>query len=312
MIVETPDPAIFSAAVLAGAPGLAVVMKAAYDLVPDGAGARRMVPSADAARRAILMADQGVLLFSATDLAPPVDQAEVPAGALRLDPRPGETPPAVQVLDVAGQTFETEDIATDPDKRLEFRVAREADTALEKARADIVVLGFIGASRRGAVTVDETLWLGRDLPPADADGDSARNLFGFEPRGSDARRALAGDLAAFAPFHRRGGGMFDDSGTGTALPAGGRVEIFQDNATTGTPYALRLPDLVPRVRLRVWCGHGPDWPPRWRKVPLGAMRADTLIVDPAAHRAEILWRLRWAAGTEPPDRYRSVQIREEE
>lgn len=314
MQIRTPDPARDAAALLmgraAGDPQMAVVLKAAYDLVADGAGPRRMQPAADPARSAVVMADLGVTRFTARDVVPPILGHVV--GPADFSVRPG--PPEAQILTVDGQAFTLASITADDTgadvRQLGFDLTYEADTALRKARADIVVTGF--AAQEGTVRVDGATWLTRNPAlPSDPDADAGRNLFGFQPRLGVPRRGQAGDPAAFAAFHRRGG-IFGDAGTGTALPSGGLVEIFRSLDTSGAAdYALRLPDLGRVARLRVYCGHGPDTPPRWRKVALGRMRPDTLILHPGSNRAQILWRCHWPADLEPEDRYRSIQIAEE-
>lgn len=317
MQIRTPDPARDAAALLMGRaagaggdPQMAVVLKAAYDLVADGAGPRRMKSAADPARSAVVMADLGVTRFTARDGVPPIIGRVV--GPADFSVRPG--PPEAQILTVDGQVFPLADIAADDtganDQDLSFDLTSEADTALQKDRADIIVTGF--GTQEGTVRVDGATWLTRNpaLPFA-PDADAGRNLFGFQPRLGAPRRGQAGDLAAFTAFHRRGG-IFGDAGTGVALPSGGLVEIFRSLDTSGAAdYALRLPDLGRVARLRVYCGHGPDTPPRWRKVALGPMRPDTLILHPGSNRAQILWRCHWAADLEPEDRYRSIQIAEE-
>ncbi len=315
MIVETPDPRVYGAAVLAAdaaaaTPGLAVVLKAAYDLVADGAGPRRMVPAADPARAAIVMADQGQTRFSATDTVPPIlDRLVQPSD---FGTRPGAAPgdPEVQTLTVGGVVFEIPELEANPNRSLTFTLAYEADTALAKNRADIVVLGFVAAANGGAVVVDGTTWLRRTPPlPADPDHDTTTNLFGFQPRLGSPRQGLSGDPAAFAVYHRRGG-IFTAPGVAMSLPSGAVVAVFQTTDTSGTPaYSAVMPDLTQAIRLRVYCGHGPDTAPRWRKLDLGTLHPDTLILRPAEHTALILWRRRWPADLAPLDTYRSVQIR---
>lgn len=335
MLVKTPDPARYAAAVLmgrsdtaSGVLGMGVVLKAAYDLVADGSNPRRMEPVADPARAAVVMADIGVTRFTAADGVPPIFGRIVEPSEFSILKGRTETEPDVPVLTVDGRVFALSGIvaADDPGlaqvlrddmeppevtdtRHIDFDLTYEADTALVKDRADIVVTGF--GAQEGTVGVNGATWLTRNPAlPAVRDADFARNLFGFQPRLGAPREGQAGDSSAFASFHRRGG-FFGDAGTGIALPSGGLVEIFRSLDTSGDPdYALVLPDLDRAMRLRVYCGHGPDKPPHWRKVSLGLMRPDTLFVHPAANRAEILWRRRWDADIEPQDRYRSVQIAE--
>nr|WP_298248526.1 hypothetical protein [uncultured Halomonas sp.] len=313
MIIETPQPTVYSAATLMGTlnkkggpQGMAVVMKAAYRLVSDGASPRQMDAIADTAQSAIVMADHSTARFTASKISPPIIKRIINPEDYVIQ---GENP-EVQVLAVDGHEFTLKKINNDPDMTIDIDVTYEADTALSKSRADIIVLGFISASGEGAVVVDGSPWMTRTPPlPDSPDADMTRNLFGFEPRQGTSRQDEADDFSAFASMHRRGPGVFVDPGTGAGLPSRKLVEIYQRSDTTGDPdYALRLPDLEQGIRLRVYCGHGPDEAPYWRKVNRGLMQPDTLIVDPGAHWAVILWRCHWPADLEPMDRYRKVQI----
>ena len=198
-----------------------------------------------------------------------------------------------------------------------FDLTYEADTALAKERADIVVLGFVSSSEEGAIVVNDQQrdkqWLTRRPPslPDKSDADMKRNLFGFEPRAGAPRKDEINNLRIFSSIHRRRPGFFNDAGSGYQLPSGGVVKIYQRiDTTAGDPEcSLQLPNLEQGIRLRAYCGHGPDQAPYWRKVNLGLMRADTLIVEPSKRQAVILWRCHWNADLEPMDRYRKVQIR---
>lgn len=316
MIVDTPDTGTFGAAVIAGTPGgpgpsaarFGVVMKAAYDLVPGGAAARIMVQAEAADRAGIVFADAGVMTFVSQPPEPAISVTVTPAD-FTVKPWPTASDPATQVLAVAGLEFELSEIAQNDHQQLSFDVTYEADVALAKNRTDIVVAGFVTATDAGAVVVNGTTWL-RRTPPPTGDADSARNLFGFQPRTAPPRVSALGNSADFANFHRRGDG-FSAPGNGGPLPSGGLVEIYQDSDTSGDPdYAFGLPDLSHSARLRVYCGHGPDVAPHWRIVPLADPRPDTLIVHPAANRAEILWRTDFAADLAPADTYRKIQIRQ--
>jgi len=319
MLVETPATGAFGAAVIAGTPGgpgpsaarFGVVMKAAYDLVPGGSGGsapRTMVQVEDPDRAAIVFADAGVMTFVSQPPAPAISATVTPAD-FTVKPWPTASDPDGQVLAVAGHEFAVPEIAASDHQQLSFDVTYEADVALAKNRTDIVVTGFVTATDAGAVVVNGAPWL-RRTPPPTGDADSARNLFGFQPRTAAPRDSAVGDSRDFANYHRRGDG-FSAPGNGPPLPAGALVEIYQDSDISGAAdYAFRLPDLSHGARLRVYCGHGPDVAPHWRIVPLADPRPDTLIVHPATHRAEILWRTDFAADLAPADTYRKIQIRQ--
>lgn len=312
MIIETPQPSVYSAAPLMGTLnkeggplGMAVVMKAAYNLVADGDDPWQMDAVVDPTRSAIVMADRGITRFTAPGINRRI-----------ISPQNYKIQNGDQVLVVDGRGFSLKKIKNDEHMKIDFDLTYEADTALAKAHADIVVLGrFIPPSGQGAVVVNDKTgdktWLTRSPPlPDTSDADMTRNLFGFEPRQGTAREGERKSFRDFASMHRRKSAVFEDKITHSQLPSGGLVKIYRRTDTAGEPdYALRLPDLDQGIRLRVYCGHGPDAAPRWRKVNLGLMRPDTLIVDPSEDQAAILWRHDWPADLEPTDRYRKVQIR---
>ncbi len=259
-----------------------LVVKAAYRLDGPAGSIREMVEQEDPARHALILADEG---FGIGDAPPPAD------GGL-------------------------------PD------VTREADIAPEKARTDIAVLGWLGTDQ-GAVTVAGDIWMARSpgIPPV---RDLGRNLFGFHPR-TEERRLLDEDpgawvkgvdplpvplpapyTAAFQNFYRRSDDFSTPGNRNAApLPAGAVVSVHQAEDASDAGYAFRLPQTALAARYRVWCGHGPDLPRHWRIGQIGALRADTLIVDPANDTAEILWRAAWPWTAEDPATYRSIQILEE-
>jgi hypothetical protein len=341
MIVELPEPRSFGAAVVAGltqASGTlrrqyAVILKAGYDLVAGGSGERRFVPANDPARSALVMADLGVNRYTeagGTSHAIPASAFGVVPADDPADPD-ADRPGARFFLFLGNRTFLDDLAAADPPEGLAFDLTREADTALDKARSDIVVEGFVAAAAGGAVLVDGEPWA---LRAAAVPGglDTSRNLFGwhgkaeagrgggldpdFEPTPEQPFPEDSGaplETAAFNNIYRRSAGFTTPGDRNTAaLPSGGLVEVYQGTDTSGDPaFAARLPDLAIGVRLRVYCGHGPDEAARWRKVDLGALRPDTLILRPDQGTAEILWRTRWPADTEPQQRYRKVQLRRE-
>ncbi|MBE3638370.1 DUF2169 family type VI secretion system accessory protein [Mangrovicoccus algicola] len=286
MRVELPSGRPFGAALAMGT-GLrggaeamlaAVVVKAAYDLVPDGTGPRRMQPAADPQRSA---------------------------------PR----------LTGASGSYQH-----DGDTRIDLIAA--PDIAIEKARTDILVEGFPSPAPalpcEASVTVDGQIWLRRGLG-ATRGPDLARNLFGRLPPGEGHRDITVpadfvpapGDLlpAAHSPLFEN---LYRDADGFTAwparlsapLPPGATVAVHLTADASDPGYALRLPATRLAARYRVWCGHGPDRPRHWRIGTIGPLAADTLILRPALHQAEILWRAAWPWAAEPPAHYRSVQILE--
>ncbi|MEM6932149.1 MAG: hypothetical protein AAF526_01050 [Pseudomonadota bacterium] len=312
MLIEPPDPQFYGAQALMGREDsdmgplqMGVVLKSAYDLI-GGSGPRTMVPSDDPARHAVLLQDEGNHIYRQGDGT----EHPIPPGDIGVKPDTEEEEPHRNELFFIFDGGELFPSTLDEDEFLLFHVTREADTALEKDRTDLVVEGFISGSDTGTLVVDGSDWLTRTIPPGDPFPDTTLNLFGYQPRSSSDREAIRDDTSDFANFHRRGV-PFNDVGLGASLPSGGIVEVYQGADRSGDPdYALTLPDLERAARLRVYCGHGPDEAPYWRQVEIGDMRPDTLIIRPTENQAEILWRIHWDADLEPLDSYRSVQIRE--
>ena len=197
---------------------------------------------------------------------------------------------------------------------------RDGDVALEKAHADVVVVGWAGPGRSGVVTVDDARWMKRDAdPPLDPqDADARQNLFGWtrrteQPRAMTIVEPFTRDLP---PSYTRGYNNFSRSGgrftqtLGDRLPSGKTVTVTAVTESTGHTdhVSFGLPDLVRTARLRAWCGHGPDRAPFWRVVDDVELVPDTLIVDPANRQATTLWRASWRDDLVDPDHWRLVQV----
>ena len=284
MIIQPPDPQAFGAALVTGwtqAGGVesfrgAVILKAAYDLTdPGGDAPFEMAPVSDAARSAIVYADEGDEL---------VDGDDQPVG---------------------------------------FDLRYEADIALEKARTDIVVAGYVSGTTDGAVVIGGQQWMQRASTVVKVD-DAARNLFGWQSKSASPRRISVpsdfepapGDQLPpnygplFNNFYRRGGGFTTPANRNTQpLPSGAIVEVHKSaDASDAAPFRFTLPDLAYHARYRVYCGHGPDEAPHWRIGAIGALRPDTLMLWPDDLQATILWRTAWAWDAEPEENYRKIQI----
>lgn len=320
MIIQTPDIQPFGAAVVTGlvqsgtthTRRTTVVLKAAYDLVAVGAGPRRMAPATDPVRSAIAFADEGTYFFTATDLA--ISDAVVPPDSFGLKPPPSDDEDPIPIFTFDGSEFILSEVALDLKRSLIFDQTYEADIALVKARTDIVVRGFLSAPSAGAVVVDTDIWLRRTLGTP-AGPDTNRNLFGWQGRSESPRWDVDDghieekSTARFSNVYRRGTGFSTPGHRNTALlPSQARIDVHKSTDLSDTPYSFILPRLDYDARYRVYCGHGPDEAPYWRIGAIGAMRPDTLIVEPDADTAIILWRASWAPDAEPEDSYRAVQI----
>jgi hypothetical protein len=281
MNIQLPDPKSFGGAVLNGWTVASpngpesfsgvIVVKAAYDLVDNGGAQRTMVRSSNATRSAIAYQDNGTPIVDGYDLI------------------------------------------------------READIALQKARADIVVKGWGGTEVEGRVRVDGMQWLFRAAAPLSAIADVNRNLFGWHPRGEAPRKLETASNFVPQPvdqlppeygpkfnnFYRRSinySSIPDDQAR--VLPSGKIVGIFRKDSDAETSYDIMLPDLSMKARLRAWCGDCPDEPKRWCIVDTIALSPDTLIVDPVAHAAEILWRGQFHWHAVPEGKWRLAQVME--
>lgn len=278
---------------------MAVVLKCAYDLVDDGSGEHRMEPATNAAEAALVVADDGRYLY--TD---GTGTHEIPAEAFGVD---ATFEPPKAFFMVNGSKVWLADAGDD----LVYDLLRESDLALAKEVTDIVVEGMAGTPN-AVVVVGDAIWLRRQSPAA-GPPDVQRNVFGWQARSEQPRLGdvQAGDTVALGNVYRRTSGFDVPSPRGASpLPTGGLVELFDNASGTGEPtWSARLPELRMGLRLRVYCGHGPDEPPRWRIVPLADLTPDTLVIRPDTDTAEICWRGRWAADLEPEDAYRSVQVR---
>lgn len=198
---------------------------------------------------------------------------------------------------------------------------READIALEKARADVVVLGTLAAGAdAGEVHVNGARWMRRTaINLADHDNDSQTHLFGYLARTHHLR--LDGDeddpdfvwptdYGAGSNNYYKRGGSFGASLPGHSLPDGAHVEISETNSDGDeSTFTFTLPaDLTLTARHFTYCGHGPDKPRHWNPSPPITLIPDTLIIEPSAMRAVILWRGGWDLARHPMDRYRTIQL----
>lgn len=260
-----------------------VIVRTAFDLVADGGNPRLMVPSNDDARHAVVMSDSGTEIFK---------------------------------LDINGnieRDDENEPVVAD------FDLLYESDLAVKKKEVDLVVEGFTGSAPiSGSINIDGTDWMRRVAKALPLTPDEARNLFGWQRRDETPRAitddstpkddpvaAMAGYGIAFNNVYRRVPEFTRLVAEGANLPDGGVVTIANADDT----YAFRLPDpLSMEARHFTYCGHGIDEAPRWNPSPVFAMRADTLIVTPADHRAVILWRGGWRYADHAPDLYRAVHV----
>jgi len=200
-----------------------------------------------------------------------------------------------------------------------YDLTREADIALQKARTDIVVKGGGGAEVEGHVHIDGTEWLLRAATAPSITADVGLNLFGWHSRTEDSRKLSGafvpqpGDQlppgydATFNNFHRRSAGFTPT--LGDRLPSGKIVVISRkEKNAQPTSYGFVLPDLAMKARLRAWSGDCPDEPKRWGIVATIALSPDTLIVEPATNRAEILWRGEFDWHAVPEGKWRLAQV----
>jgi hypothetical protein len=267
-----------------------VVLKAAYDLIDQGASPRFMNRVAVVQRHAIIFQDSGSDVIDTQGTADPTD-----------------------------------------DKVVGFNVTREADIALQKARADIVVKGWGEAGAEGEINIDGANWFNRAATATSVYPDVTANLFGWHSRTEDGRKTNTPDTfkpdfispvsdtlpPQYGPlfnnvFRRSAGFTAIAAGSAKSLPSGKPVIITKTKNSTTKTCRLNLPDLAMKARLRAWCGDCPDKPERWCIKGTIALVPDTLIVDPVANQAEILWRglFDWNGPDGKPVAWRLAQVME--
>jgi hypothetical protein len=299
MNIQLPDPQSFAGAVLSGftvtqADGAetmtgTIVVKAAYDLLDQGGAARVMYRAKDPQRCVIVFKDD---VF-------PIDEV-------------GRPNPAA-------------------DKVVGFNVTREADVALQKARADIVVKGWGEAGAKGEINIDGANWFNRAATATSVYPDVSANLFGWHSRTEDGRKTntpvtfkpdFVSPVSDTLPpqyeplfnnvFRRSAGFTAIAAGSAKSLPSGKSVIITKTKNSTTNTYRLNFPDLAMKARLRAWCGDCPDKPERWCIMGTIMLVPDTLIVDPVANQAEILWRglFDWNGPDGKPVAWRLAQVME--
>lgn len=293
MNIQLPDPASFGGVVLAGWTANAarqeqqtgtVIVKAAYDLAGADGSAKSMVRSSNSGRFAISFAD--IIIPATKDKGTPLD--------------------------------------TSDDETFLYGLEREADVALQKDRADIVVKGLGGVQVAGEIRVDGALWFAR-TSAASGVSDTKANLFGWHARSESNRRIDENPAAVPAPSHlperylpeynnffRRSAGFSAIAvGQAKALPSDKLVRITRTPNAANWPYEMRLPDLALKARLRCWCGDCEDKPGHWSIRETIPLIPDTLIVEPAANKAEIIWRGRfdWDEPGELPNTRKPIEWR---
>lgn len=300
MNIQLPNPKEYDGVVLngwtvgaAGGPETlsgAIIVKCAYDIspVPNAPGA--MVRSSNRARFAISFEDAGI-----------------------------------KTIDNKGTADTKDDVVTD------FAYERDSDIALQKAQVDIAVKGWGGLGTSGDIRIDNVNWYSRTTADGDLKGDMTTNLFGWHPRDEDNRNPDVAESfkpkfpplpvdtlppeygPVFNNFHRRSTGIGPTAaGSAAALPSGKVVAINKTNASGSESLTFRLPDMALKARLRAWCGDCPDKPERWCIKGTIALSPDTLIVDPVANQAEILWRgsFNWNGPDGKPVEWRLAQVME--
>ena len=174
----------------------------------------------------------------------------------------------------------------------------------------------------GSIVVDGNLWMLRLKDQVTSSADSQKNLFGYH---SKSERHLAQKPATLTPFdfdefyakyvpdmasfYKRGVG-FSTPGNRNLKPLSAEsiISIHRTSDQSDTPYSFVLPDFTLSAQLRIFCGHGADEARFWRKVDLGPVAIDTLIVNPDINSATMIWRASWLWDGYPTEDYRKIQI----
>ncbi len=250
------------------------------------------------------------------DGGPVLRGALVLKGRFRLDAPDGDPGAPLVARPGAASEIVVADQGVPADGGYDLRY--EADIALEKEHADVVVQGW-HSTAGGCVGIAGENWLSRPADPAlTADPDTARNLFGWLSK-THPDRAVAvvrkdplpdAYRPRFNEFSRTGAG-FTRPTTKAQLPAGATVTVSRRPCGTADPepFTFRLPaSLAHTARLRAYCGHGPDKAPRWRIVGAVPLVPDTLVVAPADPAATVLWRGSWRHDLVPDEHWRAVDV----
>jgi hypothetical protein len=247
----------------------AMVVRTSFDL--QGSNPRTMVPSADANRQQVMMADELFQVpqnpditdfYAEGDIALEKQLADVVVrGRLR-------NPSTSALLRVNGQTWLSRGSLPE-----DANEGTEGDTTIN-------VFGYHARGEANRTSADPYT-----LPNSYQIG--------------------------FNNFYRRSSSFNDAGMVHSALPAGALVEISETDGTTTTysltlPDPLRL-----RARYFTYCGHGTDKLPYWNPSAPFDLTPDTLVVDLPTNTAAIVWRGSWDFADHAPDLYRSIQIAEE-
>jgi hypothetical protein len=333
MMVQVPENQLYGSALVMGLTQIgtteslrmAIILKAAYDIENPTGGARQMTPADDPSRVGIVFADQGEHIFIDAGGVDRVIQADALL-KVSADENGDAVPNTFTAADIGKVYFEFNGgnhlVETEAaNQHFLFDLHYEADIALDKARADIVVKGHRSGTTDGSVVVAGDVWLTRNPTPSPR-RDVSRNLFGWHPKTQADRNAGLstsydphndGDLPiGFASKHNnfhRNGDQFSFTGDVAAqLPSTAQVDVFKTADASGEAYSFSLPEFDLTARYRFHDGAMPDHEHCWPATEIGPMRADTLIVEPDDNRATILWRASWAADAQPFDAYRRVEI----
>jgi hypothetical protein len=301
MNIQLPDPQSFSGAVLSG-----------WTVTQTG-GSETMTGT--------------VIVKAAYDVADT-------GGPSRMMSRVNSPQRCAIVFQDSGTIVKDDQGTADPadDEVIGFNVTREADIALQKARADIVIKGWGEAGAEGEINVDGINWFTRASTAAAAGyADVTTNLFGWHsrtesPRKIDTPASFKPDFdppvidtlppqfgPAFNNVYRRSAGFGAIAAAqAKSLPSAKTVVITKKKNSAVQTYRLELPNLAMKARLRAWCGDCPDKPERWCIKGMIALTPDTLIVDPVVHQAEIIWRglFDWNGPDGQPVAWRVAQVME--
>lgn len=205
-----------------------------------------------------------------------------------------------------------------------FDTRYEADIAVEKARADIIVEGWLNPARQGAVLVDGALWMTRN--GAGTDPDTRRNLFGWQPKMQGGRKPTIpedfvptpgaqlppGYTPSFNNAHRRGAPFSVTGAIRAEIARDAHIEIHRTaNHSDDNPLSISLNMAPMKARYRTYCGHGPDKPHIWAITALPRPRLDTVILAPDSDGLTAIWRTGFDPAANDASAYRAIQIFEE-
>jgi len=212
----------------------------------------------------------------------------------------------------------------------------ESDVSVFKPKADLIVRGSYSTSNSYSASVkapggSEHIWLQRSVPTAVSpitDADAARNMFGWEQRWFDARKALANvppfTPPATAPDYSLFSNGFFNAYRRVFAKSGFPAERFSPGSTITlkrTPDGSSSSTVVSSFVLRGESISGKlffhhkghiDKKINWCSRNIEDIKLDTVVVTPAENAVYAIWRGLWDFDSYSPESYRMLSVKLQE